>query len=263
MQTGVFGCHSLDVQYDWHQNRVFRVGAGEGTLTEYPSHERSHPNAASRNWIQIEQILARSEPVHPGDPVHEQLCFQMGADDITIPASVRIHPALPYVQHGECLGYSPAMVVPIVSTEGQIIGIHCTYMDQNGTFLAQNSLLRTDGPGATKGSYVRLQDDIDDVLVIGSNVACCVAAKHSLKAAAVCIDKAALLQYYNLPKSVTRVILITPPDSNWVKSAHAFARKSQVRGVSTCVLTASAYINTWSDLYVMDQPQAASPGVAV
>jgi putative DNA primase/helicase len=78
-----------------------------------------------------------------------------------VPASLRLHPSLPYYNPtGELLGHFQAMVAPVQSPVGELVAIHRTYLAYDGPGKAPvptaKKLTPAVRPGATMGAAIRL-----------------------------------------------------------------------------------------------------------
>ena len=83
-------------------------------------------------WGQCRQVAADGSG---GDPVARYLrnrLAQFDGEPLTVPAALRLYPALPYRIDGETVGTWPAMVARLQAPDGWLQALHCTWLTPEG-----------------------------------------------------------------------------------------------------------------------------------
>jgi putative DNA primase/helicase len=124
-----------------------------------PQRETDDHQSLEKQRQAINKIWNESQPICPGDPVYRYLSNR-GIWLQTFPDTIRYHPALSYwINRSEKLADFPAMVARYDSPAGEMIALHQTYLNPDGTKATVEHVrkFRTAVvPGGSIGGAIRL-----------------------------------------------------------------------------------------------------------
>lgn len=200
----------------------------------------------AKKMASVKRIWNETEPVCKGDPVWKYLNRRIGIE--LIPACLRYHPALPYVD-GENVDYFPAMVARVSSHEKQGVGIHRIYLTSSGEKapVENNKKLMAGKP--LSGASIKLCAS-GEVLGIAEGIETALAASRKFSVPAWAAISAGLLEQWMPPEGVKKVIVFGDNDASFTgqASSYALAKKLRLKGIEVDVMIPELAGNDWADL---------------
>ena len=181
-----------------HAASIVESYLGNGWVNAHPI---AHPPVKTQAKPRDKQakLLAIFEQAHPltADCPAVQYLHQRG---LTLPPDypqIRYHPALPYWTHHDSeplhMGNRPALIAAITTHNGELQGIHCTYLQQRGNAWHKLAIvhpqtgeplpakkMQTRYSGALTGAAVQLYPIQDNRLAIAEGIETALAARELL-----------------------------------------------------------------------------------
>jgi putative DNA primase/helicase len=207
--------------------------------------------AASRNAT----IWAEAVPLSADDPVARYLAGR-GIQLPSCTQALRYHPALDYWHMGRCIGRFPAMLGAVTDPSGTMVGLHRTYLTQDGRKADVEIAKKLTGASALlAGCSIKLDypTNVMGALTIGvaegiETALACSAASGTPTVSAI---SAGGLERYQWPAGLQSLIVFADHDASQVgqKAAAALARRARSRGLTSRVLTPPIVGTDWADVW--------------
>lgn len=199
----------------------------------------------AKKMAAVKRIWNDAEPVSKGDPVWLYLNRRIGLE--LIPACLRFHPALPYVD-GESVDYFPALVAAVSNHENQGIGVHRIYLTYSGEKAPVEKAKKLMAGRPLNGGSIKL-GAAGEVLGIAEGIETALAASRKFSVPVWAAISAGLLEQWMPPESVKTVIVFGDNDASFTgqASAYALAKKLRLKGVNADVRIPELVGTDWAD----------------
>lgn len=199
----------------------------------------------AKKMAAVKRIWNESEPVCKGDPVWMYLNRRIGLE--LIPACLRYHPALPYVD-GENVDYFPALVAAVSSHENQGIGVHRIYLTAEGYKAPVDKAKKLMAGKPMNGASIKLGAS-SEVLGIAEGIETALAASRKFSVPVWAAISANLMEQWVPPESVKKVIVFGDNDESFTGQASAYelARKLRLKGIEVDVMIPELAGKDWAD----------------
>lgn len=199
----------------------------------------------AKKMAAVKRIWNDAEPVSKGDPVWLYLNRRIGLE--LIPACLRFHPALPYVD-GESVDYFPALVAAVSNHENQGIGVHRIYLTSAGEKAPVEKAKKLMAGRPLNGGSIKL-GAAGEVLGIAEGIETALAASRKFSVPVWAAISAGLLEQWMPPESVKTVIVFGDNDASYTgqASAYALAKKLRLKGVNADVRIPELLGTDWAD----------------
>lgn len=199
----------------------------------------------AKKMAAVKRIWNDAEPVSKGDPVWLYLNRRIGLE--LIPACLRFHPALPYVD-GESVDYFPALVAAVSNHENQGIGVHRIYLTSAGEKAPVEKAKKLMAGRPLNGGSIKL-GAAGEVLGIAEGIETALAASRKFSVPVWAAISAGLLEQWMPPESVKTVIVFGDNDASYTgqASAYALAKKLRLKGVNADVRIPELVGTDWAD----------------
>lgn len=211
---------------------------------------------------QVEEIIGA---VERDEPEKEHWSFRYAREAKTIdrnaqylmrrnlytPSSLLWHPAFPYIEEGRVIKRFPAMVAPIRRGD-RVIAHHVTYL-----FRGEKAPVETPrkilGGKNLKGSAVHLQEP-GRVLGIAEGIETALSAQQLFGVATWAALNTSLLQSFEPPAGVSKVVIFGDHDRNFAGHAAAYqlAHRLSAKGVAVELRFPEKPGTDWNDV-LMDE----------
>lgn len=193
----------------------------------------------------VKRIWGETEPVCKGDPVWIYLNRRIGIE--LIPACLRYHPALPYVD-GESVDYYPALVAAVSSHENKGIGIHRIYLTSQGYKAPVEKAKKLMAGKPMNGASIKLGAH-GEVLGIAEGIETALAASRKFSVPVWAAISANLMEQWMPPAGVSKVVVFGDNDDSFTgqASAYALAKKLRIKGISVEVCIPELAGKDWAD----------------
>ena len=199
----------------------------------------------AKKMAAVKRIWNDAEPVSKGDPVWLYLNRRIGLE--IIPACLKFHPALPYVD-GENVDYFPALVAAVSNHENQGIGVHRIYLTSAGEKAPVEKAKKLMAGRPLNGGSIKLGAS-GEVLGIAEGIETALAASRKFSVPVWAAISAGLLEQWMPPESVKSVIVFGDNDASYTgqASAYALAKKLRLKGVNADVRIPELVGTDWAD----------------
>lgn len=159
-----------------------------------------------------------SEALSPNDASATVLQLYLknrGLGDVTpIPSAIRFHPKLPYFQDGEEIGKFPAMLAKIQDVKSNLVGVHRTYLNNDGFKASVPSNKKIFGPaidGALSGAAIPLYEP-GKMLAIAEGIETALAVYMATKIPTWSSVSAVLMEKCQVPRITEKVFICADLD---------------------------------------------------
>lgn len=199
----------------------------------------------AKKMAAVRRIWSESEPVCKGDPVWLYLNRRIGIE--LIPACLRYHPALPYVD-GESIDYYPALVAAVSSHENQGIGVHRIYLTADGKKAPVDKAKKLMAGKPMNGASIKL-GAAGEVLGIAEGIETALAASRKFSVPVWAAISANLMEQWLPPSVAKKVIVFGDNDASYTGQASAFAlaKKLRLKGIDVDVQIPELAGTDWAD----------------
>lgn len=199
----------------------------------------------AKKMASVKRIWNESEPVSKGDPAWIYLNRRTGIE--IIPANLRFHPALPYVD-GDSVDYFPALIAAVSDASGLGVGVHRIYLTEAGNKAPVEKAKKLLAGKALQGACVRL-GCANETLGIAEGIETALAASMRFKINSWAAISAGLLEQWNPPQSVRRVIVLGDNDESYTgqASAYSLAKRLKAKGIAVEVRIPEIVGKDWAD----------------
>lgn len=199
----------------------------------------------AKKMAAVRRIWSESEPVCKGDPVWLYLNRRIGIE--LIPACLRYHPALPYVD-GESIDYYPALVAAVSSHENQGIGVHRIYLTADGKKAPVDKSKKLMAGKPMNGASIKL-GAAGEVLGIAEGIETALAASRKFSVPVWAAISANLMEQWLPPSVAKKVIVFGDNDASYTGQASAFAlaKKLRLKGIDVDVQIPELAGTDWAD----------------
>jgi putative DNA primase/helicase len=169
----------------------------------------------------LRTVWKASRPVIKGDPVWRYLNRRLGFE--AVPEALRFHPSLRYVDsEGESLGDFPAMLAKMTYPDGSGASIHRTYLTEAGEKAPVPQPKKIMPGKPLNRAAVRLSG-INEYIGIAEGIETALAARIRFGVPVWAAATAGLLQDWEPPAGVKRVLIAGDNDVSYTGQAAAFA----------------------------------------
>lgn len=201
-----------------------------------------------------QRLWAASVAVSGGDPVDCYLKCTRGLNLPEVPPGLRYHSAVPYYdEKGSLVDFYSAMLAQVVNAGGQVVAIHKTYLNVDGTkadLSPVKKLSRAIFPGATQGAAIQLFEAGETLAVaegIETALAVHILADEYLPTWATVTANG--LESLKVPSYVKRLIIAADNDvsGRGRQAAERLAARQVARGVTCQILIPETVGSDWAD----------------
>jgi putative DNA primase/helicase len=203
-----------------------------------------------------EKLWAASEPVTKNDPVDLYLRRTRRLNLPEVPPVVRYHPSMGYYNGGVLVGHFPAMLAPVVDATGEMVAVHKTFLNCDGTkadLSPVKKLSRAIYPGATQGSAIQLFQP-------GPTLAVCEGVETALAVHLMADEylpvwaavSAHGLETLELPTVVRNLFICADHDDRGLQAAKRLAQRQTAKGVTCKILIPEPTGSDWADVAFLE-----------
>lgn len=253
---GVFGCHRQNLSRHWSAKE-------NQTPAELAAMRRHIQQAArEREAVQFEQWAKNAvknavlweEGQPAGDAVRGYLVAR-GLADWIIPSCIRQHSGLAYWHtndYGELhnLGTFPAMLAPIVGSDGKLLAIHRTYLADGCKADVPTPKKLTAAAGPLAGARIPLATPRGGVIGIAEGIETAAAASLGSGLPVVAAYCAHAMSGFNWPRGVGRLVIFADNDPAGQQAAAVLAQRAIKAGLTTKTLMPSKPGSDWADVWL-------------
>jgi len=164
--------------------------------------------------------------------------------------ALRLHEALAYYENGKKQGVYPAMVSPVIGSEGELITLHITYLSQDGSKAKVSSVKKILPPmGETSGACVRLTR-VYERIGVAEGIETALAAMKIYRIPVWASCNANMMEKFLPPAGVKFVTVFSDNDANYRGQAAAYtlANSLTVKHGITAAVEIPDQVGDYADL---------------
>lgn len=256
LRGGVFGCHRQGISETWSAidchslTREQRIALARQVMAATAEREAQQRQQWAESAQRIAQVWAQCVPLTPGDPVALYLRRRGFADVWPLPSVLRLHPALPYWHDGKTLGAFPAMVSPIVATDGRTVALHRTYLTAEGGKAPVPTVKKlTAAAGPLAGAYIPLHKPLRGCIGIAEGIETALAAWCLSTVPTVAAYCAGNLAAWQWPVGLQRLVIFADADKAGREAAEALRARALSRYLRCSVVAPGDDGADWCDVW--------------
>lgn len=257
LRGGVFGCFRQVIHEKWSavgpadMTRGQRVRLARQMLAATIDREENLRKRWAANGKRNAQMWAQSVPLAPGDPCDLYLKRRGLGGLRPHPTALRHHRGLPYWADGENLGTFPAMVAPLVGSDGRLVALHRTYLTADGQKAAVPSAKKVTGPdGPLAGTHIPLSMPARGVVGIAEGIETALAAMCASNVPTVAAYSACNLAAWKWPAGVQRLMIFGDADKAGRDAADTLQARALAARLRCEVMTPMTEGADWCDVWV-------------
>lgn len=206
-----------------------------------------------------QRLWLASKAVSDGDSVDLYLRHTRGLNLAEVPPGLQYHSGVSYYnEKGALVDYFPAMLAQVVNAAGQVVAIHKTYLNEDGTKVDLSpvkKLSRAISPGATQGAAIQLFEAGETLAVaegIETALAVHILADEYLPTWATVTANG--LESLEVPSCVKRLIIAADNDvsGRGKQAAERLAARQVARGVTCQILIPENAGADWADVAFLE-----------
>ncbi|MFZ4539846.1 MAG: DUF7146 domain-containing protein [Propionivibrio sp.] len=238
------GFRLLEIFKGWtFKEAAYHVEQIVGTVSQTAIKEESDE---AKKMASVKRVWNETEPVCKGDPVWLYLNRRVGIE--IIPASIRFHPALAYVDNNS-VEYHPALVAAVTDHSGVGIGVHRIYLTSSGEKAAVASGKKLLSGKPLPGASIKL-GRAEGCIGISEGIETALAASRQFGITVWAAVSAGLMEQWLPPENITSVIICGDNDESFTgqASAYGLAKKLKARGVEAIVKIPELVGMDWADV---------------
>lgn len=234
---GVFGDFRTGVSETW-------VAADRSPMT------REQRRARAENARRVARLRAECVPVTSGDAVSIYMRNRGLRGLWPLPECLRLHLALPYWHGGEQIGTFPAMVAPLLGSDGRMLALHRTYLTLAGHKADVPSPKKLTGAsGPLAGASIPLGRPNRGVIGIAEGIETALSAMCASSVPTVAAFSAGNLAAWRWPTATKRVVIFADHDQSGLESSAALRARVLAAGLRCEVLTPTTQGADWCDVW--------------
>jgi phage/plasmid primase-like uncharacterized protein len=257
LRGGVFGCYRQGVSETWSafdratMTREQRSAHARQVMVATTERETQQRTQWAENARRIAQVWGRCVPVTRGDPVALYLGRRGFADVWPVPEALRLHRAMPYWHEGEKLGTFPAMVAPIIGSDGRTVALHRTYLTPEGEKAKVPSPKKLTGAAETLvGACIPLHKPARGVLGAAEGIETALAASRASGVPTIATYCAGALAGFHWPAAgVQRLVIFADNDKAGRAAADALRTRALAARLRCDVITPTDEGTDWCDVW--------------
>ena len=217
------------------------------------THSLPKPESASdieRRANKASEIWNQSNPIVSGDPVYTYL-KNRGIVLPEYPSDLKTHPALPYWEMGEDekpikIGVFPCMLAIVRNPRGRPVGLHRTYLTDNGCKAPVMSPRKVLKVHDLAGSAVRLFPPKNGLLAATEGIEDSLSAMILWQIPTWSVLGTSGMKAFQPPENVQEVMILSDNDEPGKKAALELAQRLENEGKAVRIVTPSGHkdINT-------------------
>lgn len=253
---GVFGCHRQGISETWtdekpatmtRQQRIEFARQVAAATTEREAQQRQQ---WAENAQRIAALWAQCVPLVPGDPCTLYLKGRGFGGVWPLPAVLRFHRALPYWHEGHKVGECPAMVAPLIATNGRTVCLHRTFLTRDGRKADVPTVKKLTGAaGSLAGACIPLHKPARGCIGIAEGVETSLAAWLASGVPTVAAYCSGNLATWQWPPGIQRISVFADADKAGREAADTLRARALAANVRCEVLTPSTEGEDWCDVW--------------
>lgn len=262
-RAGVFGDFRRGMSLVWTaRRRELMTSAERADMTRRLLQAKAQREETQRvqqalNARRITALWAKTVPVTDGDPVSLYLLRRGLAGPV--PKHLRLHPCLTYWEGGD-RGTWPAMIAPLIRTDGLVLALHRTYLTADGCKAPVPTVKKLTGAaGSLTGSCIPLHPPQHGVIGIAEGIETAQAAHLASGLPTVAAYCAGNLAGYIWPPSVRRIVVFADADPAGAAAAQSLKARATRAGLRVAVIAPATLGADWCDVWA----QRSSAGAAL
>ncbi|HEY8878633.1 MAG TPA: toprim domain-containing protein, partial [Roseateles sp.] len=173
------------------------------------------------------------------------------------PQCLRLHRGLAYWHDGEKLGTFPAMLAPLVASDGRTVALHRTYLTSDGRKADVPQVKKLTGTaGPLMGACIPLHKPVAGCIGIAEGIETALAAWAGSGVPTVAAYSAGALAAWQWPPNTRRIVVFADADdAGRAASSEIRARvRAMAAGIRCDVLAPSSEGLDWCDVWAARQP---------
>ncbi len=261
-RAGVFGDFRSGMSSVWTaQRREVMTPAERAYMARRLAQAKAQREAQQRqqqadNAQRNVALWAKTVPVTDGDPVS----LYLGRRGLAGPAPehLRLHPSLTYWDGGD-RGAWPAMVAPLIRSDGLVLALHRTYLTPDGCKAPVPTVKKLTGAaGPLAGAYIPLHEPQHGVIGISEGIETAQAAHLASGLPTVAAYCAGNLAAYTWPPGVNRIVVFADADTAGAAAAQTLKARAVRAGLSVAVMTPTTPGADWCDVWANRESKEAT-----
>lgn len=241
LQRGVFGCYEEGDLHVWKASDPVTHYSCGATWKQYPTQCKETFERFPQSLSEARKLWQSGDVLREGDPAFQYITQVLGIPPQSVPACARFHAAVPYRVPG-AVGFHAALLMPLQSHAGLLMGVQATYLDDDGQLVdwlrLKRRFFRVKGTGPLGFVPMHLPQQptmgvamtVDDAMLATAVPAVPTSATVTIRGMAE----------FEWPEVVERLVIFASGLASELAAARVLARRATARGVQCTVVRPNA-----------------------
>lgn len=241
LQCGVFGCYEDGDLHVWKASDPVTHYSCGATWKQYPVQCGETLERRPQSISEASKLWQRGDVLREGDPAFQYITQLLGIPPQSVPACARFHAAVPYRVPG-AVGYRAALLMPLQSPAGLLMGVQATYLNDDGQLAdglrLKRRIFRVKGTGPfgfvpthlPQQRMIGVARTVDDAMLATAALAVPTLATVTIRG----------LAEFEWPEVVERLVIFASGLSPELTATRALVRRATACGVQCTVVRPNA-----------------------
>lgn len=241
LQRGVFGCYEEGDLHVWKASDPVTHYSFGATWKQHLTRCSKTFESVPQPFSEAMQLWQSGDVLREGDPAFQYITQVLGIAPQSVPACARFHAAVPYRVPG-AVGYYAALLMPLQSHTGLLIGVQATYLNDGGQLVdwlrLKRRFFRVKGTGPVgivpthlpQQRMIGVARTVDDAMLATAALAVPTLATLTIRG----------LAEFDWPEVVERLVIFASALSSELAATRALVRRATARGVQCTVVRPNA-----------------------
>lgn len=241
LQRGVFGCYEQRDLYVWKASDPVTHHSFDATWKQYPPRCKETFERVPQSFSEAMKLWQDGDVLRDGDPGFRYITQVLGIPLQSVPTCARFHAAVPYRVPGG-VGYFSALLMPLQSHAGLLLGVQATYLNDDGQpadwLQLQRRFFRI--RGAASVGFVPTHLPQQRVIGVAKTVDDAMLATAVLAVPTLATVTIRGLAEFEWPEGVAKLVIFASGLASELAATRALVRRATARDVQCTVVRPNA-----------------------
>ena len=241
LQRGVFGCYEQRDLYVWKASDPVTHHSFDATWKQYPPRCRETFERVTQSFSEAMKLWQDGDVLREGDPGFRYITQVLCIPPQSVPTCARFHAAVPYRVAGG-VGYFSALLMPLQSHAGVLLGVQATYLNDDGQpadwLRLKRRFFRISGAGSV--GFVPTQLPQQRVIGVAKNVDDAMLATAVLAVPTLATVTIRGLAEFEWPEGAAKLVIFASGLASELAATRALVRRATARDVQCTVVRPNA-----------------------
>lgn len=236
LQRGVFGSYDEGDLHEWNSPQPATLRTSNETWN--PSQRREAFECFPQPASEALNLWQSGDVLREGDPAYRHITQVLGVPEHSVPACARFHAATPYRIRQQGVGHYAALLMPLQSSDGSLIGVQATYLQDDGRMVEwlrfKQRFFRVKGAGPS--GFVPTQLTHHRLIGVARAVDDAMLATAELNVPTIATMTVRGMAEFEWPQVVDRMVVFPSALTSELAAVRLLVRRAAARGVHCTVV---------------------------